>query len=297
MIRLAIRVRRDDAELVLAELIALVPAGFEERELAHDVVEYAVYGAPGELPALPDLQATIGDALVAVSTSELPDDWPQRWKQFHKPVLVEAPARDAARPAEGVRVVPALYVRAPWIAASDRADALEISIDPGQAFGTGSHATTQLCLELLLALAATSAARGALIDVGTGSGVLAIAAAALGYGPVLALDVEQASVDAAGENAARNGVEIAVERLDLRRGLPAWHEPTVVLANLVAPLLLELPAALPAAPSQLIAGGLLTGEVDEVARAYEAALMLRRLEQRRSGEWAALWMRSDSASP
>jgi ribosomal protein L11 methyltransferase len=297
MIRLAIRVRRDDAELVLAELIALVPAGFEERELADDVVEYAVYGAPGELPALPDLHASIGDVLVAVSTSELPDDWPQRWKQFHKPILVEAPPRGGAGPAESVRAVPALYIRAPWIAPSGRDDALEISIDPGQAFGTGSHATTQLCLELLLALAATSGARGPLIDVGTGSGVLAIAAAALGYRPVLALDVEQASVDAARENAARNGVEIAVKRLDLRRGLPRWHEPTVVLANLVAPLLLELPAALPAAPSQLIAGGLLTGEVDEVARAYEAALTLRQREQRRSGEWAALWMRSGPASP
>ena len=157
MIRLAVRVRRADAELVLAELLELAPGGVEEGEDG-DVVEYAVYGAPGELPELPDLEAAAGDSLVEVRTQEIPDDWPERWKRFHQPIDV------------GGR----LYVRPPWgqspPAAGD--SLLDVVIDPGQAFGTGSHHTTRLCLELLLELEPG----GALVDLGCGSGVLAIAA-------------------------------------------------------------------------------------------------------------------------
>ena len=90
MIRLAVRVRRQDAEVALADLLALAPAGVEEVDLPdEDLVEYAVYGAPGELPELPDLRAAAGGALVDVRTSEVGDDWAQRWRQFHRPVLVD----------------------------------------------------------------------------------------------------------------------------------------------------------------------------------------------------------------
>lgn len=75
MIRLAVRVRREDAELVLAQLLELAPSGVEEAEVGDGVLEYAVYGSPGELPQLPDLRAAAGAALVEVTTSELPDDW------------------------------------------------------------------------------------------------------------------------------------------------------------------------------------------------------------------------------
>ncbi len=86
--------RREQAELVLAELLELAPDGVEEIESApadggDGFVEYAVYGAPGELPELPDLQAAAGGAFVEVSTSEVPDDWSERWKRFHRPVLIE----------------------------------------------------------------------------------------------------------------------------------------------------------------------------------------------------------------
>ncbi|HXM87482.1 MAG TPA: hypothetical protein VN889_07585, partial [Solirubrobacteraceae bacterium] len=74
MIRLAVRVRREQAELVLAELLELAPSGVEESELDGGLVEYAVYGAPGELPELPALEAAAGEALVEISTSETADD-------------------------------------------------------------------------------------------------------------------------------------------------------------------------------------------------------------------------------
>jgi ribosomal protein L11 methyltransferase len=282
MIRLAVRVTRERAEIVLAELLELAPAGVEECEPGPDLVEYAVYGAPGELPTLPDLNALAGGALVEISTSELPDDWSRRWRAFHRPVLVRAPAP----------TVPALIVRPPWESASQDVGATEIVIDPGQAFGTGGHATTRMCLELLLELAAAESSRGPVLDVGTGSGVLAIAAARLGYGPILALDVEQESVLAARENAAVNRVELDVRRADLRREpLPA-AEGVVVLANLLRPLLLGLPDALVRPPAQLIAGGLLAHEADEVAGALARRLGLAERLRAGDGEWAALWLAS-----
>jgi ribosomal protein L11 methyltransferase len=295
MIRLAIRVPRAQAEMVLVELLELVPAGFEERELEGGLVEYAIYGAPGELPALPQLQASIGGALVELSSSEVGDDWPERWKEFHRAALVEPPASARAGAASHTRV-PALHVRAPWMTALDREDVLEIVIDPGQAFGTGAHATTRLCLELLLALAA-GGGRGPVLDVGTGSGVLAIAAALIGYEPVRALDNERASVEAARTNALRNDAAVEVSRLDLRDGLPASDTAPIVLANLVRPLLLELAAVLSAPPEHLLAGGLLVAEVDEVVDAYGMRFSLRERERRQSGEWAAVWLSAHPPSP
>lgn len=301
MIRLALRVRREQAELVLAELLELAPEGVEEIESTaadggEDFVEYAVYGTPGELPELPDLQAAASGAFVEVSTSEVPDDWSERWKRFHRPILIELDSVNAP-----LGVVPALHVRPPWESPTERADACEIVIDPAQAFGTGAHATTRLCLELLLELAAEGA-RGAVLDVGAGSGVLAIAAAKLGYGPVLALDNDRESVRAIADNAARNGVQIEARRFDLRHeALPLVDSKPapVVLANLLRPLLLDLAGTMstsggPTAPTRLdlIASGLLREQADEIALAFARRLGLRERERRERGEWAALWLTS-----
>jgi ribosomal protein L11 methyltransferase len=311
VIRLAIRVHREDAELVLAELLELAPSGIEEVEVGEGLVEYAVYGSPGELPALPDLRAAAGAALVEITTSELPDDWSERWKRFHRPVLIGAPvlagARAGAPPHNagcepvsrqtGHEPVPALYVRPPWERPSGRPDTREIVIDPAQAFGTGAHATTRLCLELLLELAAREPQRGPLLDVGTGSGVLAIAAAQLGFAPVLGLDNELESVQAARANARVNGVRIEVRRGDLRsEPLPSISREGdgdgegVVVANLLRPLLVELARTMAAAPRHLLAGGLLAAEVDEVVLAFGERLGLRERERRHQGEWAAVWL-------
>jgi ribosomal protein L11 methyltransferase len=284
VIRLALRVRREHADVVLADLLELVPAGVEESDLPGEVVEYAIYGAPGELPVLPDLRATVGDALVEISTSEIPDDWSERWRDFHQPITISSPAPER---------VSALRVRTPWESPGERPGLREIVIDPGQAFGTGAHATTRLCLELLLALTGVGAERSGLIDLGSGSGVLAIAAAALGYDPVLALDYDQLSVAAAAHNATANGVRIDARRFDLR------HDPwpvadqqaiPVVLANLLRPLLLDLAQTLEHPPEHLIASGLLVGEADEVSRTFARRLGMAERERRESGEWAAIWL-------
>jgi ribosomal protein L11 methyltransferase len=266
-----VRVARADADAVLAELLELAPGGLEEREIDGDAVEFVLYGAPGELPDLGEVRAAAGTALVEVSTSEIPDDWSERWKAFHRPV-------DVAWRFKRLRVRP------PWEPPdpSHPPYGIDLVVDPGQAFGTGAHHTTRLCLELLLELEPS----GALADWGCGTGVLAIAAARLGWAPVLACDWEAASVEATVENARVNGVPgITVSRCDLRHEAGPWA-PTV-LANLVRPLLLEIAAAMTRPPGRLIVSGLLREEADEVAAAF-ARHGLRECDRRHGGEWAAL---------
>jgi ribosomal protein L11 methyltransferase len=281
MLRLAVRVRREQAEIVLAELLSFAPNGVEEVAVSDAVVEYAVYGAVGELPAVPEVTAVAGSALVEVSTSEVADDWDRRWRSFHRPLVL------------GDR----LSVRPPWEEAPASVD-IDLVIDPGQAFGTGAHATTRLCLELMLGLPAS----GGFLDLGCGSGVLAIAAARLGWGPVAAVDFDPLAVDAAAANAQVNGVPVEVWRHDLRVD-PVVSAP-VVAANLLRPLLLAWARRLAGTgsgagsgagaasgagelPERVIASGLLVGEADEIAGAF-AAVGLSEADRRESGDWAAL---------
>lgn len=275
MIRLALRVRRADAEIVLAELLELAPSGVEERQLDGDLIEYAVYGPPGELPDLPDLRAAAGGALVEIVTEQIPDDWHERWKAFHRPVQVSGPAGT-------------LRVRPPWEARGDDPAAIELVVDPGQAFGTGAHHTTRLCLELLLELEPG----GRCVDLGCGSGVLAIAAARLGWEPVVGIDHEAESVQATIDNALVNRASVRAERFDLVHDGPAPSAPTV-LANLLRPLLLRVARegfdGEP--PRTLVASGLLAQEADEVAAAFAEHHGLRECGRRHGGEWAALLLR------
>jgi ribosomal protein L11 methyltransferase len=258
---------------VLAELLELAPSGVEETDRGDGTIEYAVYGAPGELPELPDLRAAAAGALVDISTEELAEDWEQRWRQFHRPLVIEG----------------RLTVRPPWEPEGD--EPLDVVIDPGHAFGTGAHATTRLCLELLLEL---DAPEGPFIDLGSGSGVLAITAAKLGFSPVLALDIERAAVKATRENAERNGVELEVRRFDLRTEQVPPAE--TVAANLLAALLLQWAGGAERLPDRVIAGGLLEHEGERVAKAF-AARGLKESARRAGGEWLALLLANRRAPP
>jgi ribosomal protein L11 methyltransferase len=255
-------------------------------------VEYAIYGGEGELPELGEIEVAAGGGLVELVATEVPDDWADRWQDFHKPLLI------------GER----LWLRPSW--EQPRDGTIDLVVDPGRAFGTGAHPTTRLCLEFLLELEAAGEAGGPLTDLGTGSGVLAIAAAKLGWGPVRGYDHEQASIEAASANAATNGVAVELERVNLRDGLPDLA--STVVANLTAPVLKvvaaqmvsdgggrgkgsrSLPAVatgtLPPTPATLVCSGLLPAEQDEVAAAF-APVGLTEAERRTDGDWAALLLR------
>ena len=266
MIRLAVRCAPEQADLVLAELTVLAPNGVEE-ERGPGYVEYAIYGGEGELPELGDLDAAIEGGRIAVSATEIPDDWADRWRDFHKPLLV----------------ADHLWLRPSW--EPPREGAIDVVVDPGQAFGTGAHPTTRLCLEFLCELEAG----GELVDLGTGSGVLAIAAAKLGWNPVRGYDHEVAAIEAAAANAAANGVELQLERMNLRERLPDLA-PTVV-ANMTAPILLAVAELIrDSGPHTLVCSGLLPHELDDVAAAF-AESGLAEEDRRQDGDWAALLLR------
>jgi ribosomal protein L11 methyltransferase len=128
------------------------------------------------------------------------------------------------------------------------------------------------------------------VDLGCGSGVLAIAAAKLGFGPVVALDNEVAAVKAAAENAELNGVQLDVRRYDLRADPVEIAVAHTVAANLLAPLLVAWARRLresSVAPERLIAGGLLASQGGEVSAAFAAA-GLHEVKRRTDGEWVAV---------
>jgi ribosomal protein L11 methyltransferase len=269
VIRLAVRCVPELAERVLAELTVLAPNGVEE-ERGVGYVEYAIYGGEGELPELGEIEAAAGDGLVELVSTRVPDDWADRWQDFHQPLLV------------GGR----LWLRPSW--EEPREGAIDVVVDPGRAFGTGAHPTTRLCLQMLLELEQAGEARGPLTDLGTGSGVLAIAAAKFGWDPVVGYDHEQAAIDAATANAAANGAEATFERTNLREGLPDLA-PTIV-ANLTAPVLTVVAEQLAGGPSTLMCSGLLPDELNQTAAAFGAA-GLTEADRRHDGDWSALLLR------
>jgi ribosomal protein L11 methyltransferase len=179
-------------------MLELFPEGFEERDEGESL-ELAAYTDRGNARrAL--------EPLGPVSEREVALGWEDAWRRFHRPVRVGR-----------------LWLGPPWEPPDD--GAVAIVVDPGRAFGTGAHPTTRLCAELLLGLEPAS-----LVDVGCGSGVLAIAAARLGFDPVVALDDDPAAIEAARSNAAANGVEVDVRLADALAGpLP---EVAVAVANI-----------------------------------------------------------------
>jgi ribosomal protein L11 methyltransferase len=240
--RVAILIPEALREEATARLLELHPEGFEEAEGT-----LAVYtDAAGE--------ARLRGEFGAVESEPVEPGWEERWREFHRPVWVGP-----------------LWVGPPWEPPPPPEEAIAVVIDPGRAFGTGSHPTTQLCLGFLVDLTASS-----LLDVGCGSGVLSIAAAKLGFEPVVALDVDPAAVEAARRNAVANGVEVDVREGDaLQENLPATE---FVLANM------NLAAVEGLAPRirarQIVTAGYFHSRMPEVAGYAHR-------ERRIDGGWAA----------
>jgi ribosomal protein L11 methyltransferase len=205
---------------------------------------------------------------------ELPDqDWGEKWKEGLTPLAIGR-----------------VFVRPSWIAAETPPGMVEVTLDPGMAFGTGTHPTTSLCLAAMSErLATRPGAR--VLDVGTGSGLLAIAARKLGAPRVVGNDNDPIAVRVALENAALNGVRVDFDLRDVGEQPGPFD---LVLANILANTLCELAPAIAAqlAPGGVVLlSGILTPQEAEVRAAYVAA-GLRPLPggDRREGEWSLLAM-------
>jgi len=170
-------------------MIALFPEGFEEVEREDGGFELAAYtDAAGE--------ERVWHVFGGARSTDVADGWEDRWRSFHRPVRVGG-----------------LWIGPPW--ERPPSDAISVVVDPGRAFGTGAHPTTQLCLQVLQEIVP-----GSLLDVGSGSGVLAIAAALLGFDPVAAVDVEVPAIEATLANARANGVSVDAQVVDADDALP-----------------------------------------------------------------------------
>lgn len=212
-------------ERLRARASVLLPDGFEELELDGRLQVVAYAESPAQLPA------ELGPWVVEAVES----DWAERWREFHHGRVI------------GER----LWVGPPWEDAP--AGLRSVVIDPGQAFGTGGHGSTRASLELLASLPA----RGAVLDLGCGSGVLSIAALRLGFDPVYACDIDPIAVEVTAENAARNGVTLAPFLADAIADplpdVPLW------IANILRRPLEQL-LERPDAPARAIVSGLVHDE-------------------------------------
>jgi ribosomal protein L11 methyltransferase len=235
-----------------ATMLELFPQGFEEVDRPEGVELAAYTDSAGE----ERLWAFFGGARGA----DVEGGWEDKWRAFHRPVRVGR-----------------LWVGPPW--ETPPRDVLAVVVDPGRAFGTGSHPTTQLCLQALQELEPA-----ALLDVGCGSGVLSIAAALLGFAPVLAVDIEAPSIAATIENARANRVTLEARVVRADEELPS---ASVVVANIS----LESVEAL---PSRIDAQTLVTSGYFAPAR--PSLRGFEHVERRTLDGWAADVYRSAAKS-
>ena len=199
--RIAVRVPEGEAEPVRARFLELSPVGFEEVEVDGVTVELAVYADSdhaGELLA----------GLPGATVKQVAEGWEDAWRDFHRPVVAGG-----------------LWIGPPWETPPDPSRA--VVIDPGRAFGTGAHPTTHLSVDLV----ANAATGGSLLDVGCGSGVVAIAAARLGFAPVYAVDLDPVAIEVTHASARVNDVAVETAVADaLTDALPSVD---VAVANVL----------------------------------------------------------------
>jgi ribosomal protein L11 methyltransferase len=268
--RVSFRVPAADKEDLLDALMPLLPAGVRERAIGDDVVELATVTGSGLDRAA--LEAAAGRPLAGWQEDAVPADWRERRARFGGGAFL---------------VGGRLLVRSPWDPPAGPG-VLEIVLERGGGgFGSGSHSTTRMCLELLLGLAPA----GAAADLGCGLGTLAIAAARLGWEPAVGIDRMDGAVAAARANGARNGVEVDWRTGDLEAEPVPLAE--LLLVNAPPPVHARVAAALPGSPARhVIASGVVPGELERVAATYaEAGWAVA--EAREQDGWAAALLEPD----
>ncbi len=263
MRRVAFRITAEDREAVLDALLPLLPAGVREED------DGRISSVAGALPGRAALEAAAGPVLADYAEEDVPADWRERRARFGGgSVLV------------GGRV----GIRSPWDPPPP-AGVVDVVVERrGSAFGSGSHPTTQMCIALMLPLQPS----GGAADLGCGIGVLAIAAAKLGWAPVVAVDRMPVAVEVAAENIARNGVEVAASVADL--AVDDIPLAPLLLVNAPPPVQERVAAALSPEVRHVIVSGIVADEVEHVIAGYAAAGYVPAQALGTEDEWLALRM-------
>lgn len=224
---------------------------------------------------------TIRELPAPVYKEIMDENWMAAWKDHYHPIPI----------GKKLLILPA------WIEQEDMSR-VAVKIDPSMAFGTGTHPSTQLCLELVEDY---TRAGEAVIDIGCGSGILSIAAVKMGASRALGVDIDAASIKATHENGAANGVDELIETgigsvSEIKSGAFSLRHAPVVLANILAPILRRLfdagMADLVSPGGVIILAGILAEQGESVRQAGEAK-GLQFVEQRQSGDWVALVMKKN----
>jgi ribosomal protein L11 methyltransferase len=272
-------ISRDAEEPASALLFELGSTGIVTIEETEDTVRLGAYFDSGadtnqikQAVEAGLVRAGCRDAMISLSITPVPEqDWMQKWKEGF----------------EAVEIGGRLIIAPSWKVPDEANGRVVIQIDPGMAFGTGTHETTRLCLEAI----ERCWLGGRLLDVGTGTGILAIAAAALVPGSrVVAIDIDPQAVEVARENAAINGVSDSIELFESQPRELAGREFDVVVANLTAEVIIDLLddlAACIATEGLMILSGILGELAGDVERSLVAS-GLEVIERREAGEWSAL---------
>ena len=215
-------------------------------------------------------------------------DWTEKWKEGIRPVKISSPRSPVS-----------VTVLASWQMRGAKEGEKIIEIDPGMAFGTGSHPTTKMCLKALLRISAEGGGNKipSFLDIGTGSGILAIAAKKLGCARAVGTDIDEDALTAATDNARKNSVCVT---FTTKSPLEVKGRFSVVAANILSGTLIELSADISAKVKPggvLILSGILREEASRVERTYRGFLglnPLRRLSGKGGGgDWAALVMKRE----
>lgn len=266
MLELTLRVAGGDLEDVLDSLLPALPGGVHVRERG-DEVELTVAPSP-DAPGKEALHRLVGSRLIELSSTEASDEWRERRLSRYEPFVV------AER----------FLVRPDWAPPSEDPSLTEIVLGQNAAFGTGLHPTTHACLAVL----AQTPPGGSLADYGCGSGVLSIAAAKLGFSPVVAVDVDPLSVEATRENAVGNGVEVETRQVDVTSEPPPHAE--AIVANVPPDIQVALAGVVDFAPGLVVASGFQRGDAERVASAWRAH-GLEVVDEQSAHEWIVLVMR------
>ncbi len=266
LVEVAVLVAREHVPIAEYAVGEFSPGGFQQEtaDSEVDADRFAVFVPAGDEGRFTSWLAgadvpLLGEPVV----TPVPSDWDERWKEFHQPVVIGG-----------------LWVGPPWQVDEAPEGMKRIVIEPAQGFGTGAHPTTRLVLSLL-----QDQPRASVLDLGCGSGVLAIAAAKLGFGPVTAIDNDPVAIESTFDNLARNDVDGLVKafvRDVLQEDIP---KADVVLANVLLEPLVRIAPRMTA--PRLVLSGLLRSQVDDCVAAYEAVGYVLRERRDRDG-WAAI---------
>lgn len=288
IIEAVLTVASEDADAVASVLYELSPGGFRDGKdvEAADLIaddfngqvvagvdsthEFGVYTTVDIASQIVVEISALNIQLIAMEILEVSSDWNERWQAFHHAIQIGG-----------------LWVGPPWQESDAPQGMPRVVIEPGQGFGTGAHATTRLVLELL-----SKQPRASLLDVGTGSGVLAIAAHRLGFAPLTALDIDAAAVENANVNFARNDCSQAVQARVIDAATGELPKTAIVLANMTLdPLRLLAPRL---RCGRVIASGILRSQAQTAEAVFAEAGFVVRERADRDG-WVAYVFESADA--